>query len=83
MKNCFELRTNSCVISNYIPHPAVRNNFNEWFASYYQYIRHMYKNIVVPSVEKHMGKRILDDTSFNNFAILIYKSSSGYISENI
>ena len=83
MKNCLSSRTNCCVISNYIPHPTVRNNFNEWFRVYYEYLIYMYKNIVVPSVEKNIGKKILDDRSFNNFAVLIYKSSSGYITENI
>ena len=74
--------TKKCTIPNYIPHPTPRNNNGEyWHSIHNTYLIEMF-NIVVDILKNELPKYkiVRDNDTFNKFSLLIYNSSSKYIS---
>ena len=74
--------TKKCTIPNYIPHPTPRNNNREyWHSIHNTYLIEMF-NIVIDILENELPKYkiVRDNDTFNKFSLLIYNSSSKYIS---
>jgi len=78
-----EIITNKkCQISNYIPHNKPKNiNREKWHNSYKNAIFDIYKIFDISLSTNFPNNNIMwDNVSINNLSILLYESSSKYIS---
>ena len=70
------------LLNNYIPHKRnKRINYRKWFLEYKKDILNLY-SILKETIEIRYPEKKIDwesDKLFNDFCVLIYKNSSGYV----